>query len=101
MKKQSNHQTLKCNGNRPGIKDIWTAFMVRGATFTDNDIPVCPTTATALPNDVILWTEARASTNENALGERESSTAMPLSAFTLMIKNSTIPKVTGQIAPKR
>ena len=55
----SHLRSAKRHGNRPGIKDIWNAFMVKGAIFTENDIPICPTTATALPNDIILWTEAR------------------------------------------
>ncbi len=45
---------------RSGCKDVWNAFMVKGATFTENDIPVCPTTAKEVPHDVITWEEAKA-----------------------------------------
>lgn len=45
---------------RSGCKDVWNAFMVKGATFTDNDIPICPTTAKEAPHDVITWEEAKA-----------------------------------------
>lgn len=44
---------------RKGCKDIWNAFMVRGATFTENDIPCCPTTAYTLPDTVISYDEAK------------------------------------------
>ncbi len=44
---------------RKGCKDIWNAFMCEGATFTDNDIPICPTTAKELPSRIILWDEAK------------------------------------------
>ena len=45
---------------RSGCKDVWNAFMVKGATFTENDIPFCPTTAKETPHDVITWEEAKA-----------------------------------------
>lgn len=45
---------------RKGCKDIWNAFMARGAQYTINDIPVCPTTATGLPKQIITWEEAKA-----------------------------------------
>ena len=45
---------------RKGCQDIWNAFMVTGARFTDHDIPFCPTTATEVPKDIITWTEAKA-----------------------------------------
>ena len=48
------------DGVRPGLKDIWNAFMADGATFGKHDIPFCPTTATALPNALITWEEAKA-----------------------------------------
>lgn len=44
---------------RAGLKDIWNAFMCEGATYTSNDIPLCPTTADKLPSRVITWTEAK------------------------------------------
>lgn len=45
---------------RKGCKDIWNSFMVDGAIFSPNDIPLCPTTATEIPNKVITWEEAKA-----------------------------------------
>ena len=44
---------------RKGCKDVWNAFMVKGATFTGHDIPYCPTTARELPTDIITYEEAR------------------------------------------
>ncbi|MBD5554316.1 MAG: DUF4417 domain-containing protein [Roseburia sp.] len=45
---------------RKGCKDVWNAFMVEGATFSPNDIPFCPTTATEFPHAIITWEEAKA-----------------------------------------
>lgn len=45
--------------SRPGCKDIWNADMAIGATFLEYDIPLCPTTAKTLPNDIITWEEAK------------------------------------------
>lgn len=48
------------NITRKGIRDIWwRSYMVAGAEFTPNDIPVCPTTATELPLFIITYKEAR------------------------------------------
>ena len=44
---------------RKGCKDIWNAYMVKGAVFSCNDIPFCPTTAEALPEKLITWREAK------------------------------------------
>jgi len=44
---------------RKGCKDIWNAFMAEGATFSANDIPYCPTTATELPKSLLTWEEAK------------------------------------------
>ena len=44
---------------RKGYKDIWNAYMCKGAVYSRNDIPFCPTTATTLPHDIILWDEAK------------------------------------------
>ena len=65
MIKNFNRLNRKANGDiidknvRSGCRDIWNAFMVKGATFTENDIPLCPTTATELPHAVITWEEAK------------------------------------------
>lgn len=44
---------------RRGLVDIWNAHMVEGATFSANDIPFCPTTATTLPGAMITWDDAK------------------------------------------
>ena len=48
------------NKKRSGCKDVWNAFMLDGANYSDNDIPHCPTTATELPKSIINWEEAKA-----------------------------------------
>ena len=40
-------------------RDMWNAFMVKGAKFSENGIPFCPTTASALPDNLISYTKAR------------------------------------------
>lgn len=45
--------------NRIGLQDMWNAFMVRGATFSVNDIPLCPTTASGPPHDLISYDDAK------------------------------------------
>ncbi len=44
---------------RNGCKDVWNAFMCEGASFSKNDIPFCPTTATELPATIIPWEDAK------------------------------------------
>lgn len=44
---------------RKGCKDIWNADMCRGARFTRNDIPICPTTAMSAPVAIVMWDEAK------------------------------------------
>ena len=34
---------------RSGLKDVWNAFMLEGASYTENDIPICHATAVAPP----------------------------------------------------
>lgn len=58
LKRKRNGDIIEKNV-RSGCRDIWNAFMVKGATFTSNDIPLCPTTATELPHAVITWEEAK------------------------------------------
>lgn len=55
---------------RRGCKDVWNAFMVRGATFTENDIPICPTTAKEVPHDIITWEEAKAIYKKHRIKKR-------------------------------
>lgn len=44
---------------RSDCRDMWNAFMVKGATFSRNGIPFCPTTAKELPREIISYTKAR------------------------------------------
>lgn len=50
---------FKIPKKRNGLKDIWNAFMVENAVFSQNDIPLCPTTATNIPNALIGYDEAK------------------------------------------
>lgn len=43
---------------RTGCRDIWNAFMCKGAIYSDHDIPYCPTTAHEIPVRIIAWDEA-------------------------------------------
>lgn len=56
---------------RKGCRDIWNAFMVNGADFTENDIPVCPTTAFAVPSKIITYSEAKTIHNKEIRGNRD------------------------------
>ena len=56
---KSSHSNVTMNIRR-GCVDVWNAFMVRGAVFSLNDIPYCPTTAYALPVSLVSYEEARA-----------------------------------------
>ena len=46
-------------GMRRGIVDMWNAFMLKDAIFSENDMPLCPTTATTPPKSLISWREAK------------------------------------------
>ena len=50
---------------RADCKDVWNAFMVKGATFSENGIPFCPTTANETPQSLVSYTEARAIYNRH------------------------------------
>ena len=41
------------NSTRNGCKDVWNAFMCKGVSYSKNDIPFCPTTATALQTKIM------------------------------------------------
>ncbi len=43
---------------RAGCKDIWNAYILRGATYDMHDIPFCPTTATTTPKKLISIKDA-------------------------------------------
>lgn len=44
---------------RTGCKDVWNAFMTKGALYSINDIPFCPTTAKSPPIGVIGYDETK------------------------------------------
>lgn len=44
---------------RKGCVDVWNAFMVKGASFSLNDIPFCPTTAKSIPEGLISYSKAK------------------------------------------
>ena len=44
---------------RKGCKDVWNAFMVRGAKFSANDIPICPTIVKNIPEYLISCAQAK------------------------------------------
>lgn len=46
--------TLKCRG-----QDCWNAFMVEGAVFSPNDIPICPENCYAIPKQLISFPDAK------------------------------------------
>ena len=50
---------------RAGCKDTWNAFMTDKALFTENDIPLCPTTARVIPQNLISYPQARALYNKH------------------------------------
>ena len=63
MTKKTGHSKMK--EPRTGCKDIWNAFMTKGAQYTFNDIPVCPSTATATPKGLIGYDETKNNPNED------------------------------------
>ena len=56
MESSKNYGSFKI---RRGCKDVWNAFMVRGAVYSPNDIPYCPTTAVSLPVSIVSYEEAK------------------------------------------
>ena len=56
MESSKNYGSFKI---RRGCKDVWNAFMVRGAVYAPNDIPYCPTTAVSLPVSIVSYEEAK------------------------------------------
>ena len=57
MKTNTIHKTTPIN--RTGLVDMWNAYMVENATFSTNDIPLCPTTAKKVPERLIGYDEAK------------------------------------------
>lgn len=83
---------------RKGCQDIWNAFMVTGARFTDHDIPFCPTTATEVPKDIVTWTEAK-TIYKKALRQKDPGFSHP--AFTISINeaNNLVATYSGKGEP--
>ena len=44
---------------RKGCKDNWNAFMTKGARYTVNDIPICPSTEEASPKGLVGYDETK------------------------------------------
>lgn len=45
--------------NRIGMQDMWNAFMLNGAKYSSNDIPLCPTTVETVPTQLISFDDAK------------------------------------------
>ncbi len=46
--------------SRNGLKDVWNASICKGAKYTQNDIPYCPTILSeGHPKEILTWTEAK------------------------------------------
>ncbi len=59
------------NITRKGCKDNWNAFMVKGASFSGNDIPYCPNTNKSIPTEIITYEEARAAYRKEIKNDKE------------------------------
>lgn len=42
------------------VKDMWNAFMATDAIWSPNGIPLCPSTTSETPKDIITYSEAKA-----------------------------------------
>ena len=72
LKKQRNFGNIE--KTRAGCKDVWNAYMCADASFDRGnwDIPLCPTTAQEIPNEIITWEEAKSIYKKMlARGEKE------------------------------
>ena len=50
---------------RAGGKDVWNAFMLNGARFTNNDIPYCESNASILPAGLIAYNDTKSLANKD------------------------------------
>ena len=80
---------------RTGCRDIWNAFMCKGAIYSDHDIPYCPTTAHEIPVRIIAWDEAVRLYRKN---RGNSDFFFPLFVSTWMITNSMDQEESGKTA---
>ena len=62
MKKSKSSDIIR---KRTGCKDVWNAYMAKGATFSKADIPFCPTTASEGPHAIVTWEEAKSIIKKN------------------------------------
>lgn len=59
---------IKPQYKRKGCRDIFNAYMVEKATFSDeNEIPYCPTTLSKIPKKIIMYDEAKKSTDYDSI----------------------------------
>ena len=68
MKKNTVYKTSPIN--RTGLVDMWNAFMVEKASFSSNDIPLCPTTAQKAPSMLVGYDEAKTIHNKMIQNKR-------------------------------
>ncbi len=62
---------LPNNHKRRNCKDIWNAFMVDGAEFSINDIPLCPSTTDDFPKSIITYSEAKTIYNREIKSDKD------------------------------
>ena len=53
-----NNLSTCTNTNTKKQMDVWNAYLLQGATYSQNDFPICPTTATHIPKQLISYREA-------------------------------------------
>ena len=75
--------------NRSGLIDIWNAFMVENADFSNHDIPLCPTTATSIPSKLIGYDEAKSTHKKCCVHITKTIISMLLFIFTWMTTSLT------------
>lgn len=59
----------KENVTRPGIKDLWNAYLLEGANWSNNGNPVAKTTAITPPKAIVSYKEAKFINKLKAKGE--------------------------------
>ena len=57
---KNNNLFTETSLTRPGLVDMWNAFMVKNAIFEgDYDMPLCPCTAKSPPKELISYEDAK------------------------------------------
>ena len=77
-----NTQNSDIKNRRTGCKDVWNAYMAEGASFSENDIPFCTTTATEVPHAIVTWEEAKSIIKKNKAINDDLFSVMRLFAST-------------------